>query len=390
MKDGGDVFGVLGWGLRKYFWVVALCVVALGLVVPQVLDRAPEQYQAEAQVGPTQALKLPNLDPLPRIGETVFMNGEVAAAVRQSFAPPLPPQTRVIPDRVELVAAQDNIVFTVVGHGATPANAERIANVAAARFTQELNKYAESVGSFAIQRLATPPANPEARVAGPLSQAIGVLAGLAAGVGAVALLLVWRRPVVDAAGAELTTGVPVFGRVLLAGSRDGTRGLPQLCRRVMAGSTDTLLLAGPHNTRRERRVLAAELTRVLGWTRNVVSLSPRDSVNRSRSQPTPKDPMGRPDFLIVDGPSQLEVATRRDTSVTLLVVREGIAQTTLRRLAEQYLDDGSAGVVLVHGPRWRTGTRRERAAARPEHGSGPSKPRRWSPDDHPTVFPARD
>lgn len=351
MKDGGDVFGVLGWGLRRYAWVVALCVLALGVLIPRLLDRVPDQYEAQAQVGPTEALNLPNLDPLPRLGESVFNNGGVAEAVRQSVTPRIPRTVSVIPERVELVAAQDNIVFIVVGHGSNPQSAERIANLAAARFTQELNKYAESVGSFAIQRLATAPEEPVARVSGPLALGIGLLSGLTAGVGLVALLLVWRRPIVDASGAQETTGTPVFGRVLLTANRDGTRGLPQLCRLLVAGPTDTLLIAGPRSTRRDRRILADELGNVLGWTRSVVALDPQDGLNRSLAQVGSRK-AGPREFVIIDSPSQVEVATRPDTSLVLLVVREGTPHASLRRQTEQYLDGGEAGVVLVHRRRW--------------------------------------
>ena len=69
MSDGGDVLGVLGWGLRKYAWVVALFVVLVGVLLPWLLGRAPTQYEAQAQVGPTDTLTFSNLDPLPRLGE---------------------------------------------------------------------------------------------------------------------------------------------------------------------------------------------------------------------------------------------------------------------------------------------------------------------------------
>jgi hypothetical protein len=383
MKDGGDVFGVLGWGLRKYSLLVVVCMVALGFLVPRVLDRVPDTYEAQAQVGPTEALNLPNLDPLPRLGETVFNNGVVADAVRQSVNPAIPRTQSVVPERVELIAAQDNIVFTIVGRGKTPDAAESVANTAAATFTQELNKYAQSVGSFAIQRLATPPTRPVPKIEGNMSLGIGVLSGLVAGVGAVALLLIWRRPVVDALGAQATAGAPVFGRVKLTPSSDGTRGMPQLSRRVVSGHTEVLLLAGPHSTRRERRILMAEMTNVLGWTRGVVAPKPMRGVNRSFTRPT-EDAEGRRNFVIVNEPTQIEVATRPERSLTLLVVREGTPHSALRSQVEQYLDDGAAGLILVHGsrlhPRWwlQRLHRRERAPK-----SRRASTRSWSPDDRP-------
>ena len=352
MRDGGDVFGVFAWGLRKYALLVIACTIAFGLIVPGVLNRVPDQFEAEAQVGPAEELNLSNLDALPRLGESVFNNGVVADAIRQSFDPPLPRSVSVVPDRVELVAAQDNIVYVVIGRGATPRSAERVANIAAAQFTHELNKYAQSVGSFAIQRLATPPTEPVPTIGGITSIGIGLLSGLVAGVGLVSLLLIWRRPVLDAVGAQATAGVPVFGRVRLTSSRDGSRGMPQLSRRVLSSQTGMLLLAGPHNTRRERRLLVSELTNVLGWSQNVVAAEAQRGVNRATSRPTSGNDPNRPDFAIIDGPTQIEVATRPERSLTLLVVREGITHSSLRSHSEQYLDDGAAGVVLVHGSRW--------------------------------------
>jgi hypothetical protein len=388
MKDGGDVFGVLRWGLRRYAWLVAACVLGLGLLVPRLLDSAPEQYEAQAQVGPSEALNLPNLDPLPRLGQSVFNNGVVADAIRQSVDPPLPRTTSVVPERVELVAAQDNIVFTVVGRGANPTSAERSANVAAATFAQELNKYAQSVGSFAIQRLATAPTEPVPQISASMSLVAGVGSGLLLGIGAVALILVWRRPVVDALGAQATAGAPVFGRVKLTPSRDGTRGMPQLSRRVLTGQTEMLLLAGPRSTKHERRVLAEELNGVLGWTRNVVVPQAERGVNRSRAHLPSIEETDRRDFVIIDGPTQIEVATRPDRSLTLLVVREGTAHSSLRTQAEQYLDDGASGLVLVHGSRWHPRWWWQRLHRR-ERTARTRTRRSWSSDDpEPTGEPA--
>jgi hypothetical protein len=352
MKDDGDVFGTLGWGLRTYGWIVVACMLGLGVLVPSMLDRLPDQYEAEAQVGPTEALNLPNLDPLPRLGESVFNNGVVAQAVRDSVDPPLPRSVSVVPERVELVAAQDNIVFTIVGHGSTPQSAERVANIAAATYALELNKYAESVGSFAIQRLATPPTSPETQVGGPLAVGVGLLAGLAFGVGLVTLLLVWHRPVLDATGVKHTTGSPVLGRVVFGASRDGVRGLPALCHLVLCPPTEMLLLAGPRNTRPERLLLTAQLNKVIERTERKIA--------------------------IIDGPSQLDVAARPATSLTLLVVHEGISQSSLQKQAEQYLDGGAAGVVLVHSHRWNPWLRR-RQLPRARRPAKQRIPRSWAP-----------
>lgn len=198
-----DEVSALGWGLRKYAWLVVLAMLALGVAVPAGLRAgSPTRYQAAAQVGPTAQLNLPNLAPLPRLGETVFADGAVAGAVRQSYNPPLPGSESVIPSRVKLVAPQDNLVFTVLGRGATPAEAKGLANVAAGTLTEELNKYGDAVGTFAIQRAASTPASPISSITGSFAVATGLLAGLLVGVGIIALILGWRRPVRDGAAAE--------------------------------------------------------------------------------------------------------------------------------------------------------------------------------------------
>jgi hypothetical protein len=359
MNHGGDAFGVLGWGLRKYAWLVALFVIALGLGVPAIQKSEPASFQATAQVGPAQALTLSKLDALPRVGETVFVNGAVASAVRQAFDPKLPPSDPVIPNRVELVAPQDNIVFQVVGHGADPAAAQHVANIAADAFATEMNRYSASVGSFAVQRLATRPTQPTATAGGGLFDIVlGIGAGLVAGIGMVGLLLVWTRPVIDAESATQAASAPLVGRVVMGTSTEFTRGVPQLCRRVLSGPTDRLLLAGPRQTRKERRLLTSVLTDVLGWSRDVVAPEPENGVNRCLQPALSGMPGDKERLVIINDASQAEIASRPESSLTLLIVQEGISRSALRHQAEQHLDGGSEGIVLVrrsHGHWWSFG-----------------------------------
>ena len=351
-RTGGDVFAALGWGLRKYAWLVTLFVLSLGIILPALLNQAPEEYEAQAQVGPIGELTLQNLDPIPRLAESVFNNGSVAESVRESYDPPLPRSETVIPERVSLVAAQDNVVLTVVGRGPTPASAAMHANVAAATLTDQLNKYSAPVGSFAVHRKAVPPGQPVAKIGGPLPVVIGVLAGLTAAVGAVGLLLAWRRPVLDVGSAEEITGAPVMGRVWLGRSSDKARGMPQLCRRILTGDTNELLLTGSPTSVKERQLLTSALVSVLAGRRNVIVSGALSDQRTPR--PTPEAAPGLEPLVIIDTPTQARIATRSETSLTLLVVREGTARSSLRRQAEQYLDDGAVGVVLVRKLRGET------------------------------------
>jgi hypothetical protein len=364
MNGGADAFGALGWGLKKYAWLVALFVIVVGVLVPFALTRGADVYEARAQVGPTGQIKLPNLDPLPRLGESVFNNGSVEIALQQALGEQ--PDASVIPSRAELVTSLDNVVFTVVGRGPNPEAARHMAEVAAATFTVELNKYSSSVGLFQIQKAPDLPSKPVAKIGGPITIVLGALAGLLAGIGAVALLLVWRRPVVDAAGAADATGTPVLGRVRLGRSGDtrNVAGIAPLCRRLLGSRGDTILIASAPNATSERHELAMAITGVLSRALHVdvvqggqgQAFARSSAVGGAAGAASPS-----PELLIVDGPSPDVVAMRPDSSMTLLVVRPGIGLNTLRRTAEQYLDGGPAGVVLVDRAHWYQRTHSEGA-----------------------------
>lgn len=342
MSDGADAVSVLRWGLRRYLLVVVLFL-ALGALGPVFLGSGTEDYESRAQVGPDGRLLLPNLDPLPRIGQSVFANGAVADAVRRSVEPQLPPAEDVVPEVVELVAAQDNVVFTVVGHGNSPETAQHVADVAARAFVLELNKYADSVGSFRVQRLADSAPAPVPDADGALLTAVGLATGLVLGVGTVVLLLVLRQPVIDLPTAERLSRGRGFGRVRVSPWRRKTRGLPRLCRVLLSEDVDMLLMTGPRNARRDRAHLADRLTELLAASRAVVVRRAPDGVNRTLLGPDV--PVGKTPLTLVLEPSEVELATRPDSSTVVLVVREGISSSALLRHVEQHGPD--VGIVMV-------------------------------------------
>ena len=88
VETGSDVFATLTWGLRRYVALVLALMLALGVLVPFLLSGRTDEYQATAQVGPTQKLELSNANPLPRIAESVFNNGAVEIAVRRELNQP--------------------------------------------------------------------------------------------------------------------------------------------------------------------------------------------------------------------------------------------------------------------------------------------------------------
>ena len=360
MNDG-DATGMFGWGLRRYAWLLVLFMAGFGVLTPWLLNHGAAQYDAQAQVGPTAPLTFNNLDPLPKLGESVFTNGAVAATIRNSVSPPLPGTASVIPQRVELVTAQDNPVFVVVGHAADARPAARYANLAAAAFTAELNKYSQSVSSFAVQKLAVPPAAPTPKVSGGLAIGVGVLAGLLVGVGVVVLLLIVRRPVLSPKRAHDATGADSFGRLVVARSGEGVRGLPHLVRSLRENRAEALLVVGPRKVRGECRTLVAGLSKILG----------------------PDGPS------IIAQPSPAQIVAKPDSSLVLLVVPEGIGYSSLRRQADLHLDGGNCGVLLIRGHRGAFMKRRPRHLP-PDQVRRDPLPAAGVEDDAPARVTARD
>jgi hypothetical protein len=339
-----DVTGALGWGIRKYAWLIVLFVVALGVVVPAALNRAPDQFEAKALVGPVKPPRLPNLDVLPRLGAEVFSTVPDAEEVKATAG--LKDSQSFKPEELELVEAQDNIVFTVVARDSDPEVASEVANAAAARFVTELNVFSQAVGSFSIKRLAVEPTKPVPQLGGPQSWGLGIASGLLAGLGTVALLILMSRPVIDVTAAGDQTGAPVLGRITLGRHDRPVTGMTQLCHRLLSQPTGMVLMVGGPNTRRARRELTGELARWLSRVRRVIPLGSREPVDDygSASLALP----GHPDVLcILDDASPVEVATRPERSLTLLVIREGISRRELQELAQQYLDSGNGALLMV-------------------------------------------
>ena len=368
--DEGDALAVLGWGLRHYVWIIVLSVLTLGIAVPVLVERTPETYEAEAQVGPSAELNLQNIDPLPRLGESLFRNGSVAEAVRQSFDPPLRPSEDVIPRRVRLVTAQDNVVLTVVGTASSAEAAAGLANVAAETLAEQLSVYDESVGSFTIHRRAEPPGRPVTRIGPVAATGFGALGGLAVGLGIVGLLLVRRRPVLTLDGAEAATGALVLGQVWLGRTSADARGLPQLCHTISTFGCEELLLVGRPKTLGARQELARLLSEVLGGRRDVTTINGLTRDHSGTHAPARVSGDG-PRIRMAEDASQSQLVNRSDRSVAVLVVPHGVSRASLVRQVQQYLDGGASGILLVRDTR----RRRLRRASTVPTPSEPAPPR---------------
>lgn len=345
MGPEGDALSAIAWGARRHAVVIVVAVVVLGIVVPEGLRRSqPEQYDAQAQVGLVTPLALPNLDPLPRTAESVFTNGAIAAAVRTELG--LPRTDPVIPRRVELVAPQDNVVLTVVGHGATPEEATNAANTAAGTFVAELNKYQETVGTFAVQQSATPPTTPRGTIGELVLVLVGVLAGLVVGLAVVMALLVWRRPVLSRGSAARAVGAPVLATLEMDPLSPEIRGLRGLCRAVLRRDVSVVHVTGVASARAERRRLRAAL-------QTAISASPATIPNGDAAAA----PLGT--VTVVEALEDPRLAAAGESAVTLFVVPLGAAETAVRREAELHADQPDVGVVLVRlrNGRWRRARR---------------------------------
>jgi hypothetical protein len=370
MSGEGDALGTLGWGLRRYAWVVLLCVFGLAVAVPVWHHITPKQYQAQAMVGPTGQLNLGNITPLPRFGASVFSDGAVASAVRASYSPPLPATAKVISKQVSLIAPQENIVFGVVGTAPTPQQAARLANVAANAFAAEMNKYKASVGAFGVQAPATSAgATSTATIhSSKEAAAIGLVVGLLAGVGVVALILARRRPVLGTAGvAEAVGAMPVYR---LDFRHDEVVGAPHLSHDLLSPEVHTLLLTGSAQTTGTRVAIASTVQRLLAGGRPVTILTSGE-VAQLESVSTPSK---TPRLLVVTDPAPTTLATRAAGSMVLLVAAEGIPRSRLRTLAGRFLDGGHQAVVLVRQRRARPSARGLVTAIRAVLGKAPAAP----------------
>jgi capsular polysaccharide biosynthesis protein len=160
---------------------VLLLVAAVLQPLALLLLRDRPHAEAEALVI-TQRLDM-SLKALPRYGQAVFGDGQVAEAVAAQVGDAGPEE--VVPDRVALKVEPDSIVMRVVGRAEDPQQAADIANAAAAVFVEDLNRPGVGVGAFAVQSSATPSATPDDSGLGALAVVVAVTYA-AAGLGLLA------------------------------------------------------------------------------------------------------------------------------------------------------------------------------------------------------------
>ena len=322
----GDALVTFRWGIGRYRIVLLGCLL-LGVVLLPAYERSrPTHYDAESLVVADQ-LKV-RLVALPRYGQAVFNNGEVARRIAESFG--IADPQSVVPTRVSVTTPQDALIFHVFGHDEDPKVAASMSSLAAAVFTEQLNRSGPGVGSFAVQAESSVPVKEVSRLRAPPYQiAIGALAGLALGLALIGFLLVVRQPVVQVGEAEEVTGSPVLASVqrqrrwpwqpsrLLE-----TAGLVPLCRRLVAQGAATVLVVGSPRRRRGTRMVLRALSGV---------------VDRAG--------LSRPTF--VDDVYQVDWDAVPEAASTLIVVEQGSSTASVQAVAADNAAMSPIGIVFI-------------------------------------------
>jgi capsular polysaccharide biosynthesis protein len=349
---GTDAVDALRWGLRRYWAVVLACLLLGAVAAPVWALRQEPPVEASALVV-AERLDM-ELAALPRYGEAIFDNGAVAQAVAAEFGAAGDFED-IVPDQTSVVAEQDSIVFEVVGHDDDPQTAAAIANLAAQTFVGALNAPGAGVGAFAVQSQAVAPVAPDPLLSPRLGLPVGMFGGALLGIVAVAVVLVVRRPVLEAADAEEVTGVPTLGKVTIPRTRGGADappeafgGLVPVCRRLLLLPTPSVVLVSRPRQDKARTQLAAALNRVLEDVPEGRATS-QHRADRSNGHGHPHRP------VVHDGSEPLDVLQRPESTATVLVVPEGIGSTPLRAAVVEHLgSSGEIGLLLVKRVRrWR-------------------------------------
>lgn len=340
MEPPGDDSSALMWGLRRY--ALPLMALILSVAVAAVAGaqwlRSNAGYTASALVIATE-LQV-RQEQLPRLGESVFNSGSVARDVAGTL--PTADHRTLVPDRISLDPIPETIAFHVRGHSDDPAEAARLANVAAGAFVDALNSAGAGVGVFRLQDPAFVPLERDVSpivgtVAGMLGLAVGGL--LAASV--LSLLIAVRGPVLTPTAAVAATGLPLLAVVTLPRrrrGRAGTLGIRNLLTALPELPASLVELAGPRGSERARREVLELLRR-----------SPA---------PRPVPGAGARRVIVTDVAGVEEIALRlpgapvgpdhdEPVASVVMVVPEGASAASVRDVVRGFLPEELAGAVFL-------------------------------------------
>lgn len=359
--SSNDAVAVLGWGLRRYSVLFIACVLLGAVLAPLAVLKRATPAEAHALVI-AQRLDM-DLNALPRYGEAVFNNGEVARAVATSLGD-LGAVNTVIPERVSLLAEQDSIVFRVVGRDLDPQTAADLANVAAGAFVQALNAVGAGAGVFGLQSPAEPPDEGSSSLGVVLAVPVGLIAGTVLGLAVVSVILVARRPVLDAVDAEDVSGVPALGTVTVPRTRRGVfphpeefSGLVPVCRLVLKLPASTLVVISQSRDASIREQVSVAMASVLTRVRDLRFVGPaelqavlaeREVAFGESSEPTyVLDAAEAQRLTLVDSREPLDLVQPTEATATVLIVRAGIRSTALRAAVVEHLGGSAEARILL-------------------------------------------
>jgi hypothetical protein len=365
--------------------VIVACVL-LGTAASLVLTRDAPTYQADVLVYARQLNVNPKV--LPALGEAVFANGAVEAAVAED--PALAgDRSDLTPERLSVVAAEDSIVLVVQARDEDPATAAALADRGAAAFADQLNDAGAGVGRFAIEADAVVPTEPLSSPEPTLRGAIGAVSGLFLGIGLVGLIAAVRRPVITSEDVAEAVGVPLLGTVELPRAAEGVYHGPRGVRgiatvtRWLAGvpAGRLLMISHPSDVGMRHRVYVMVAV-ALGALRTVRLEAPGalvDAIGEHRlaqlaaARTVDARPAVDAGLVLVDGGSALELVDPGPATVSVVAVAaQGVSRGRLRTLTSDFVDGGLVGVVLVDvrlGSQWFASRRAAGASSARSSGS---------------------
>lgn len=364
-----DAGARLWWGLRTYGWLFSLIVigvVGLSLVVGPKTLGTKKDYRASALVVASDLVIKP--DGLPRLAEAVFEAGSVAENAVISGTLPFE-ANELIPRKAELVTIQDTVALEVVGIDRDPAMAARIANSVAQALVNALNKAGPRLGTFILQDTARPPKDPEVVASRELALAVGGGAGIALGLGIVALLMLVRRPVLSPAEAGSLAGAQVLGILTMpkVGASKAinpvlVHGLTAFVVRLDLGRDGMCAIVscggGDETVRSQLSFLVA---RLLSRRRSVYLVrghgektarayeSFETGPNMIVVEELPANQTWQAP-IVIDGPSSKEFDLPQvlpASARVILVIREGTRFTSVESAVDQFLPGDIAGLVFI-------------------------------------------
>lgn len=342
------------WSLRMLWWIPVLCLL-LGTAAGLLVLAQPTGYEAQAVVVARQLEADTKI--LPRYGSSVFNEGVVASQVAERLG--IADPAGLVPDKLNVVTAEDSIVFTVVGRDPDPNVAARLATAGAAVFATELSRGGPGVGTFSAQIQATVPTEPAEAFPPVLAAVLGALLGSVLGLGIVVLITVLRRPVVASEDVRTAAGTGLFGELTVPRRPAGPvppqdiAGIAAVARRMAdLPSARFLVVSDPDDTALRQRALIALGAVLAGQRTTYLYGDPSLNDELRRMCETPVHDPGRAPIVLIDQSEPLALLDETEAPLMVLVVaRKGMAASRLRAVTAEHVPSELLGVILVEAGR---------------------------------------